>query len=188
MLCIPSLAKFLHELSQRHFSKIVSDSSHPLFSRIAFNNCRMSSRNNPLYKHGRFRTQKRAKSFFLFFMSEHNRWFCIYLFIFCLNLLVNIRYYCFCDRECEIKLNWTLLIQEQAIPFCKPLRERVPCMFRLIVNTRFTKYYWQILTPHCPISKYWHCLIGTRLPHCYCSFRYQINVNIINTLCFHIST
>ena len=38
MLCIPSLAKFLHELRQRDSSNIVSDSSHPLFSRLSFNN------------------------------------------------------------------------------------------------------------------------------------------------------
>ena len=103
----PSLAKFLHELSQRHFSKIVSDSSHPFFSRVSFNTCWMSSRNKTIYKTGRCRTQRRAKSFFPFFMSERNRWFFIILLYFCFNLLVNIRYYRFCDRECEIKLNWT---------------------------------------------------------------------------------
>ena len=80
--CIPSRAKFLHKLSQRHFSKIVSDLSHPLFSRISFNNCNMSFRNNTIYKPGRCRTQKRAKSFFSFFMSEHNHWFFINLYIF----------------------------------------------------------------------------------------------------------
>ena len=46
MLCIPSLAKFLHELRQRDSSNIVSDSSHPLFSRLSFNNCRVSSCNS----------------------------------------------------------------------------------------------------------------------------------------------
>ena len=53
MLCILSLAKFLHALSLRHFSKIVSDSSHPLFSCtcISFNS-RMFSRNNTIYKPG----------------------------------------------------------------------------------------------------------------------------------------
>ena len=50
MLCIPSLAKFLHELRQRDSSNIVSDSSHPLFSRLSFNNCRVSSCNNTIYK------------------------------------------------------------------------------------------------------------------------------------------
>ena len=55
---------------------------------------------------GLSRTQKSAKSIFPFFMSEHNRWFCIYLFIFFLNLLINICYYRFCNRECKIKLKW----------------------------------------------------------------------------------
>ena len=36
----------------------------------------------------------------------------IYIY-FCLNLLVNIRYYRFCDRECEIKLNWTEVLDLQ---------------------------------------------------------------------------
>ena len=111
----PSLAKFLHELSQRHFSKIVSDSSHPFFSRVSFNNCWMSSRNKTIYKTGRCRTQRRAKSFFPFFMSERNRWFFIIFLYFCFNLLVNIRYYRFCDRECEIKLNFLSLIFRYSI-------------------------------------------------------------------------
>ena len=82
MLSLPILARFLLELSQRHFSKIASDSSHPLFSRIIFNNCRMSSRNNTLYRPQRCRTQKRAKSFFKFFISESNKWFtCIYIYM-----------------------------------------------------------------------------------------------------------
>ena len=82
MLSLPILARFLLELSQRHFSKIASDSSHPLFSRIMFNSGRMSSRNNTLYRPQRCRTQKRAKSFFKFFISESNKWFtCMYMYI-----------------------------------------------------------------------------------------------------------
>ena len=79
MLCIPSLAKFLHELRQRDSSNIVSDSSHPLFSRLSFNYCRVSSCNDTIYKPRWCRTQKRAKSVILFFMSGHNRWVLINL-------------------------------------------------------------------------------------------------------------
>ena len=82
MLCIPSVAKFLNELSQRHFSKRASASSHPLFSRIPFDNCRVSSRNITIYKPRRCHTQQLAKSFFTFFVPERNRWIFIYLFTF----------------------------------------------------------------------------------------------------------
>ena len=104
---LPILARFLLELSQRHFSKIASDSSHPLFSRIMFNSCRMSSRNNTLYRPQRCRTQKRAKSFFQFFLSESNKWF-TWIFVFSFNffIYVHIQYYRSSDRECLIKWIW----------------------------------------------------------------------------------
>ena len=86
MLSLPTLARFLLELSQRHFSKIAGDSSHPLFSRIIFNNCRMSSRNNTLYRPQRCRTQKRAKSFTNFLClratSDLHVYTCIFVFSF----------------------------------------------------------------------------------------------------------
>ena len=73
VLDIPTLQKFLLDISERHFYKIVGDVSHPLHNRITFNYCRVSSRNHTTYKPQRARTQKRSKSFFQFFMSRHNR-------------------------------------------------------------------------------------------------------------------
>ena len=73
VLDIPTLQKFLLDISERHFYKIVGDVSHPLHNRITFNYCRVSSRNHTTYKPQRARTQKRSKSFLQFFMSRHNR-------------------------------------------------------------------------------------------------------------------
>ena len=111
MLSLPTLARLLLELSQRHFYEIAGDSSHPLFSRIIFNNCRMSSRNNTLYRQQRFWTQKRAKSFLHFFfvlgqqviyMYKHLYMFLSY-FIICIFIYVRIQYYRSSDTGCPIK-------------------------------------------------------------------------------------
>ena len=72
ILQLPYLSDFLMDLSERHFNKIACDSSHPLFDRIIFNNNRMSSRLRTIYNPKRSRSQKRAKSFFPFFMSKLN--------------------------------------------------------------------------------------------------------------------
>ena len=72
-LDIPLLCDFLHDLGARHFCRIASDPSHPLFDRICFNQGRMSLRRKATtYRPKRANTQKRAKSFFNFYMSHFN--------------------------------------------------------------------------------------------------------------------
>ena len=69
-LGLPTLNSFIFTHCQNHFSKIRNDSSHPLFSRIVFNdtNLRRSSRCNTLFRPERTRTAKRSNSFFQYFM------------------------------------------------------------------------------------------------------------------------
>ena len=69
VLDLPTLHIFIHNLSQRLFSKIASDVTHPLNSRILVNSNRTSSRKTTKYYTKASRTTKRAKSFFPFFMS-----------------------------------------------------------------------------------------------------------------------
>ena len=49
---------------------------------------------------------KTCQIFFPFFMAQPLIFYQPIYIYFCLNLLVNIRYYRFCERECEIKLNY----------------------------------------------------------------------------------
>ena len=66
-LDIPLLCDFLHDLGARHFCRIASDPSHPLFDRICFNQGRMSLRRKAtIYRPKKANTQKRAKSFSIF--------------------------------------------------------------------------------------------------------------------------
>ena len=66
-LDIPLLFDFLHDLGARHFCRIASDPSHPLFDRICFNQGKMSLRRKATtYLPKRANTQKRAKFFFNF--------------------------------------------------------------------------------------------------------------------------
>ena len=75
ILELPSVCDFIITLGERHFNKIASDPQHPLFSRVHFNTCsRISSRRNTIFRPVVCRTQKRAKSFFPFFMSYLNKW------------------------------------------------------------------------------------------------------------------
>ena len=72
ILCLPTVYNFIFELSKKHFTRIADDPEHPLFSRVIKNFSRTSSRNNTVFRPKKCRTQKRAKSFFPFFMSYFN--------------------------------------------------------------------------------------------------------------------
>ena len=72
ILCLPTVYNFIFELSKTHFTRIADDPEHPLFSRVIKNFSRTSSRNNTVFRPKKCRTQKRAKSFFPFFMSYFN--------------------------------------------------------------------------------------------------------------------
>ena len=72
MLTVPSLNDFIFSLCQNHFDKILTDQSHPLFSRITMNDCKRSLRASNIFRPDKARTQKRAKSFFQFFMRFSN--------------------------------------------------------------------------------------------------------------------
>ena len=72
MLTVPSLNDFIFSLCQNHFDKILTDQSHPLFPRITMNNCKRSLRASTIFRPDKARTQKRAKSFFQFFMRFSN--------------------------------------------------------------------------------------------------------------------
>ena len=73
LLHLPTLCDFIFSLGERHFSRIVNDPDHPLFSRLIFNTGRISSRNNTIFRPAVCRTQKRAKSFFPLYMSCANK-------------------------------------------------------------------------------------------------------------------
>ena len=72
MLAVPVLNDFIFSLCQNHFDKIVADHTHPLFSRITMNNCKTSTRATTTFRPEKARTQKRAKSFFQFYMRFSN--------------------------------------------------------------------------------------------------------------------
>ena len=74
-LGIPMLNDFLHDLCAKHFCRIASNPCHPLFERINFNQRRTSSRRNAtIYRPLKANTQKRAKSFFNFYMTHFNNY------------------------------------------------------------------------------------------------------------------
>ena len=52
--------------------KIVANHTHPLFFRITVNNCKTSTRATTTFRPEKARTQKRAKSFFQFYMRFSN--------------------------------------------------------------------------------------------------------------------
>ena len=60
LLHLPTLCDFIFSLGERHFSRIVNDPDHPLFSRLIFNTGRISSRNNTIFRPVGCRTQKHA--------------------------------------------------------------------------------------------------------------------------------
>ena len=71
-LNLSSLHDFILDQSKRHFVKIADDQTHPLFNRIFRNECRTSSRCKTIFRPKLCRSQKRAKSFFPFFMTHFN--------------------------------------------------------------------------------------------------------------------
>ena len=74
-LSIPVLNDFIFECCEVHLNKISKDVNHPLYSRIVFNNLKMSFREKNVSSRFRpaiARTQKRARSFFQFFMQFFN--------------------------------------------------------------------------------------------------------------------
>ena len=74
-LDIPKLNKFLFDISECHFSKILNNVHHPLYDRIIFNHNRLSSRSKYFFRPARCRTVKRQHSFFNYFMMFHNNSF-----------------------------------------------------------------------------------------------------------------
>ena len=52
--------------------KVVADHTHPLFSRITMNSCKTSTQAATTFRPEKARTQKRAKSFFQFYMRFSN--------------------------------------------------------------------------------------------------------------------
>ena len=72
MLRIPYLSSFLFDSSYSHFTKILNDESHPLYSRLSFNSNRTSSRAKQVFRPKRCRTTKRSNSFFNYFMTYHD--------------------------------------------------------------------------------------------------------------------
>jgi hypothetical protein len=72
VLALPTVYDFIFELSKCHFLRIADDPTHPLYNRIPRNFSRVSSRNNTIFRPKKCRTQKRAKSFFPFFMTYFN--------------------------------------------------------------------------------------------------------------------
>ena len=77
-LDLPKLNKFLFDISESHFSKILNNVHHPLHDRIIFNHDRFSSRSKYFFRPARCRTVKRQHSFFNYFMMFRNNNF-IYL-------------------------------------------------------------------------------------------------------------
>ena len=119
MSSLPTLARFLLKSSQRHFSKITSDSSHPLFvaSFLTTVECILET---SLCTDRRDVVPKNMPHFFSnLFMSESNKWFtCIYMyrpvcfFIHWFFIYVHIQYYCSGDRGCLIKWIWIRSVHE----------------------------------------------------------------------------
>ena len=68
LLSMPLIEEFLMSLCSKHFIKISSDNTHPLFNKIMFNNQRKSTRNARKFYPSKCRTAKRQKSFFEFYM------------------------------------------------------------------------------------------------------------------------
>jgi len=71
-LNLPYLCDFLFDLSAAHFKKILSNPTHPHFSRISFNSNRKSLRNKSNFYIKKCRTTKRQNSFFTYFMKFFN--------------------------------------------------------------------------------------------------------------------
>ena len=72
-LNLPSLKDFIYCISRNHFSKILNDSSHPLFKHLCFNtNNRTSSRKSRIFKLPKFRTTKHQRTFLNTFMKDFN--------------------------------------------------------------------------------------------------------------------
>ena len=74
ILAMPQLNNFIFDLCEKHFRKIRENPSHPLFNRIIVNTCRTSSRTTGanIFRPAIYRTHKRARSFFQFFMCHSN--------------------------------------------------------------------------------------------------------------------
>ena len=68
ILVIPVLNDFIFSSCQTHFDKIVTDHTHPLFSRIIMNNYKTSTRAATTFRPEKARTQNRAKIFFSSFI------------------------------------------------------------------------------------------------------------------------
>ena len=74
-LSIPALNDFIFECCEVDFNKISKDVNHPLYSRMVFNNLKISSREKNVsstFRPAIARTQKKARSFFQFFMRFFN--------------------------------------------------------------------------------------------------------------------
>ena len=74
-LNLPTINDFLFNLADGHFSKVLSNPSHPLHDRIIFNNVRTSSRSSNTFRPKLCRTEKRRHSFFNYFMEYRNNKF-----------------------------------------------------------------------------------------------------------------
>ena len=61
------------DISTKHFSKIANDPSHPLFGYVHRNTCRISSRKPTTFRPVLYRTSKRSKTFFQYFMKFFNK-------------------------------------------------------------------------------------------------------------------
>ena len=64
-LNLPTINDFLFNLADGHFSKVLSNPSHPLHDRIIFNNVRTSSRSSNTFRPKICRTEKRRHSFLI---------------------------------------------------------------------------------------------------------------------------
>jgi hypothetical protein len=73
LLHLPTISSFINNISIAHFTRICTNSAHPLFNRVVFNHNRTSSRNGNMKFHPAIsRTKKHANSFFQFYMRSFN--------------------------------------------------------------------------------------------------------------------